>query len=165
MVRVARRRIGPLWPPAAPGAARQSAGAGLPARGDAPFHGHHALHQHHSGRPAAGFPGNREIERRIKSIIRWNAMAMVVRAKKHSGIGGHISTFASPRRSTRSGSTISSTARGTTAGDFIYFQGHASPGIYCPGVHGRPAERERPSNNFRRNWRPAAGCPRIRTPG
>src|SRR3954465_254494 len=42
------------------------------------------------------FPGNREIERRIKSIIRWNAMAMVVRAnKEHHGLGGHISTFAS----------------------------------------------------------------------
>src|SRR5579859_3753845 len=42
------------------------------------------------------FPGSREIERRIKSLVRWNAMAMVVRANKHQpGIGGHISTFAS----------------------------------------------------------------------
>src|SRR5262245_18366312 len=42
------------------------------------------------------YPGNRELERRIKSYIRWNAMAMVVNAnRKHSGIGGHISTFAS----------------------------------------------------------------------
>ena len=42
------------------------------------------------------FPGNREIERRIKSIIRWNAMAMVVRAnREHVGLGGHISTYAS----------------------------------------------------------------------
>ncbi|MDX1565711.1 MAG: hypothetical protein R3236_09910, partial [Phycisphaeraceae bacterium] len=42
------------------------------------------------------YPGNREIERRIKSIIRWNAMAMVVRAnKEYDGIGGHISTYAS----------------------------------------------------------------------
>ncbi len=42
------------------------------------------------------FPGGREIERRIKSLIRWNAMAMVVRAnKEESGIGGHISTYAS----------------------------------------------------------------------
>src|SRR3954471_611473 len=42
------------------------------------------------------YPGNREIERRIKSIIRWNAMAMVHRAnKKDDGLGGHISTFAS----------------------------------------------------------------------
>jgi pyruvate dehydrogenase E1 component len=41
------------------------------------------------------FPGIREIERRIKSIIRWNAMAMVVRAGKYPGLGGHISTYAS----------------------------------------------------------------------
>ncbi|MCA9182696.1 MAG: pyruvate dehydrogenase (acetyl-transferring), homodimeric type, partial [Planctomycetales bacterium] len=42
------------------------------------------------------YPGNRELERRIKSLIRWNAMAMVTRSnKKHDGIGGHISTFAS----------------------------------------------------------------------
>ena len=42
------------------------------------------------------YPGNREIERRIKSIIRWNAMAMVVRAnREEAGIGGHISTYAS----------------------------------------------------------------------
>src|SRR5262249_25425959 len=42
------------------------------------------------------FPGSREIERRIKSLVRWNAMAMVVRANKHQpGIGGHISTYAS----------------------------------------------------------------------
>ena len=42
------------------------------------------------------FPGNREVERRVKSIVRWNAMAMVVRANRESaGIGGHISTYAS----------------------------------------------------------------------
>src|SRR5262245_48434269 len=42
------------------------------------------------------FPGSREIERRIKSLVRWNALAMVVRANKlEEGIGGHISTFAS----------------------------------------------------------------------
>ena len=42
------------------------------------------------------YPGDRELERRIKSIVRWNAMAMVVRANRHRhGIGGHISTFAS----------------------------------------------------------------------
>ena len=40
---------------------------------------------------------NRELERRIKSIVRWNAMAMVVRANKREGSGGHISTFASGR--------------------------------------------------------------------
>ena len=44
----------------------------------------------------SAYPGNREIERRLKSIVRWNAMAMVQRANtRFSGIGGHISTFAS----------------------------------------------------------------------
>ena len=58
------------------------------------------------------FPGNREIERRIKSLIRWNAMAMVVRANKRAdGIGGHISTYASAATLTKSASTTSSAAR------------------------------------------------------
>src|SRR5207253_4673386 len=49
---------------------------------------------HHTHQPR--YPGNRELERRIKSIIRWNAMAMVHRANKHfDSLGGHISTFAS----------------------------------------------------------------------
>ena len=69
------------------------------------------------------FPGSREIERRIKSLVRWNALAMVVKANKlEEGIGGHISTFASaatsrpmrrPRRCTKSASTTSSRARAT----------------------------------------------------
>jgi pyruvate dehydrogenase E1 component len=79
------------------------------------------------------YPGSREIERRIKSIIRWNAMAMVVRANAQSeGIGGHISTYASA-------ATLYEVAfyhffRGPDAergGDLVYFQGHASPGIYA----------------------------------
>ena len=41
------------------------------------------------------FPGNRELERKIKSLVRWNAMAMVLKANKNTNVGGHISTFAS----------------------------------------------------------------------
>jgi pyruvate dehydrogenase E1 component len=79
------------------------------------------------------FPGNREIERRIKNLVRWNAMAMVVRGNKHhDGIGGHISTFASS-------ATLYEIAQnhffhGRTeahTGDMVYFQGHASPGMYA----------------------------------
>src|SRR4051812_19947794 len=40
------------------------------------------------------FPGNRELERKIKSVVRWNAMAMVLKANKNTNVGGHISTFA-----------------------------------------------------------------------
>jgi pyruvate dehydrogenase E1 component len=82
------------------------------------------------------YPGDRRIERRIKSIIRWNAMAMVVRAnKKFPGLGGHISTFASA--ATLYQVALHHFLRGRDAladdgfgGDLVYFQGHASPGIY-----------------------------------
>ena len=97
------------------------------------------------------FPGRREIERRIKSIIRWNAMAMVVRANKASdNIGGHISSFAS-------GATLIEVAqnhflRGPEApggGDIVYFQGHSAPGMYARAyLEGRLSERQ--LENFRR---------------
>ncbi|RMG36571.1 MAG: pyruvate dehydrogenase (acetyl-transferring), homodimeric type [Planctomycetota bacterium] len=79
------------------------------------------------------YPGNREIERRIKSIIRWNAMAMVVRANKlHPGIGGHISTYASCATLYEVGFNHFFHARTDRhPGDFVYFQGHSSPGIYA----------------------------------
>ncbi len=78
------------------------------------------------------YPGDRDIERRIRSIIRWNAMAMVVRANRmFDGLGGHISTYASSatlyevgfHHFFRAGSE-------DVAGDHVFFQGHASPGIY-----------------------------------
>ena len=75
------------------------------------------------------FPGDQEIERRIKSLIRWNALAMVVRANRvdHS-IGGHISTYASAATLFEIG--FNHFFRGRTdqfEGDTIYLQGHASP--------------------------------------
>jgi pyruvate dehydrogenase E1 component len=79
------------------------------------------------------FPGIQEIERRIKSLVRWNAMAMVVRANRASdGIGGHISTYASA--ATLYEVAFNHFFRGKDEdgrGDQIYFQGHASPGIYA----------------------------------
>jgi pyruvate dehydrogenase E1 component len=80
------------------------------------------------------YGGDRAIERRIKSIIRWNAMAMVVRAnKKYNGVGGHISTFASGATLYQVGFNHFFRGRGESGfdGDMIYFQGHASPGIYA----------------------------------
>ncbi|MCW9096542.1 MAG: pyruvate dehydrogenase (acetyl-transferring), homodimeric type, partial [Ignavibacteriaceae bacterium] len=79
------------------------------------------------------FPGNREIERRIKSLIRWNAMAMVVKANKmEEGIGGHISTYASAATLYEIGFNHFFKGKGEGYdGDQIYFQGHASPGIYA----------------------------------
>src|ERR1035437_8495548 len=78
------------------------------------------------------FPGSQEMERRIKSLIRWNALAMVMRANKvEEGIGGHISTYASAATLYEVGFNHCFFAR-TPDGDrdLIYFQGHASPGIY-----------------------------------
>jgi pyruvate dehydrogenase E1 component len=79
------------------------------------------------------FPGNRELERRIKSIVRWNAMAMVVRANKQfEGLGGHISTFASSATLYEIGFNHFFRGRGAVgySGDQVYFQGLASPGMY-----------------------------------
>ncbi len=79
------------------------------------------------------YPGSREIERRIKSIIRWNAMAMVVRANRvENGIGGHISTYASAATLYEVGfNHFFRAPKDNFNGDIIYFQGHASPGIYA----------------------------------
>jgi pyruvate dehydrogenase E1 component len=78
-------------------------------------------------------PGSQEIERRIKSLVRWNAMAMVVRANRVSdGIGGHISTYASAATLYEVGFNHFFRARTQDSdGDLVYFQGHASPGIYA----------------------------------
>ena len=86
------------------------------------------------------YPGDVQLERRIKSIIRWNAMAMVVEANmKSHGIGGHISTYASAATLYEVG--FNHFFRGqdhAEGGDLIYFQGHAAPGIYARAyVEGR----------------------------
>ena len=97
------------------------------------------------------FPGNIEIERRIKSIIRWNAMAMVVRANRdHHGIGGHISTFASSATLYEIGFNHFFRGRSKDQlGDMVYFQGHASPGMYARAfLEGRLTEEQ--LVNFRR---------------
>jgi pyruvate dehydrogenase E1 component len=104
------------------------------------------------------FPGSREIERRIKSLVRWNAMAMVVRANKHQpGIGGHISTYASAATLFEIG--FNHFFRGPDApggGDQVYFQGHASPGIYARAyLEGRLSATK--LENFRRELAAGGG--------
>ncbi len=105
------------------------------------------------------YPGDRALERRIKSIIRWNAMAMVVRANKHEdGIGGHISTYASAANLLEVGFNHFFRGRGESGfdGDLVYFQGHASPGIYARAfLEGRLTEGE--LENFRRELAPGGG--------
>jgi pyruvate dehydrogenase E1 component len=103
-------------------------------------------------------PGNGEIERRIKSLIRWNASAMVVRANKYDpNIGGHISTYAS--LATLSEIGFNHFFRGSydgLPGDLIYYQGHASPGMYARAfLEGRLSEEH--LVNFRHELRDTPG--------
>jgi pyruvate dehydrogenase E1 component len=106
----------------------------------------------------APFPGNWEMERRIKSYVRWNAMAMVVNAnRRHSGLGGHISTYASA--ATLYEVAFNHFLRARTedfAGDLVYFQGHATPGIYARAfLEGRIDERG--LQNFRQELAEGGG--------
>ena len=101
------------------------------------------------------YPGDRDIERTIKSIIRWNAMAMVVKANtKTPGIGGHISTYASS-------ATLNEVAYNhffkgpehKSGGDLIFYQGHGSPGHYARAyLEGRLTKNN--LDNFRRELTP-----------
>ncbi|GAB6282114.1 MAG: pyruvate dehydrogenase (acetyl-transferring), homodimeric type [Ignavibacterium sp.] len=105
------------------------------------------------------FPGDREIERRIKSIIRWNAMAMVVRANKlENGIGGHISTYASVATLYEIGFNHFFKGKNNedNEGDLVFFQGHSSPGIYARAfLEGRLSIEQ--LQNFRRELKPEGG--------
>jgi pyruvate dehydrogenase E1 component len=103
------------------------------------------------------YPGDRAIERRIKSIMRWNAMAMVVKANSNTNVGGHIASFASS-------ATLYEVAqnhffRGRTEdfpGDMVYFQGHAAPGMYARAyMEGRIDEAQ--LQNFRQELAPGGG--------
>jgi pyruvate dehydrogenase E1 component len=104
------------------------------------------------------FPGNEELERRIRRIIRWNAAVMVTRANKHhEGIGGHISTYASSSSLYEVGFNHFFCGKdGLSAGDQIYFQGHAAPGIYARAfLEGRLTEDQ--LDHFRREVVPGEG--------
>lgn len=120
-------------------------GVKLPFTANTPYI--NTIHKRHQ--PA--FPGNREVEWRIRSINRWNAMAMVVRANKESdGIGGHISTFASAAMLYEVGFNHFFKGKDhPDGGDMIYFQGHCAPGVYARAyLEGRLSEEE--LQNFRR---------------
>jgi pyruvate dehydrogenase E1 component len=132
--------------------ARRAAGVNLPFTATTPYQNTIASRQQ------PPFPGSQEMERRIKSLVRWNALAMVVRANKiESGIGGHISTFASA-------ATLYEVAFNhflqahTELGDrdLVYFQGHAAPGMYARAyLEGRiPKEK---LQNFRRELKQGGG--------
>jgi pyruvate dehydrogenase E1 component len=96
------------------------------------------------------FPGDEDMELKIRRIIRWNAAAMVMRAnKKHDGIGGHLSTYASAASLIEVG--FNHFFQGKDApggGDQIFFQGHGAPGVYARAfLEGRLGEAH--LDNFR----------------
>ena len=99
----------------------------------------------------AWFPGDEHIEKRIRRFIRWNAAVMVVKANKYAeGIGGHLSTFASSAALYEVG--FNHFFRGKDdglAGDHVYIQGHAAPGMYARAFLERRLDEER-LDNFRR---------------
>jgi pyruvate dehydrogenase E1 component len=110
------------------------------------------------------YPGDRALERRVESLIRWNAMAMVhSQNKKDAGIGGHISTYSSLATLLEVGFNHffhakyrSATGGPDLPGDFIYFQGHASPGVYARAyLEGRFDDAR--LKNFRHELRDSPG--------
>jgi pyruvate dehydrogenase E1 component len=130
----------------------QKNGVKLPFTANTPY-----INSLHTGEEVP-YPGSREVERRIKSLVRWNAMAMVVRANRiEDGIGGHISTFASS--ATLYEVAFNHFFRGRDDGgdgDMIFFQGHASPGIYARAfLEGRITTAQ--LENFRREFKPEGG--------
>ncbi len=106
------------------------------------------------------YPGDRELEKRVEALIRWNAMAMVHgQNKKDAGIGGHIATYSSLATLLEVGFNHFFRAKypggdgqPDQPGDFIYFQGHASPGVYARAyLEGRFDEQR--LGNFRHELR------------
>ena len=103
------------------------------------------------------FPGDEELERRIRRLVRWNAVAMVLRANsRYPGIGGHLATYASAASLYEVGFNHFFRGKDEDAGDHIYYQGHAAPGIYARAfLEGRLTEDQ--LDHFRREVVPGQG--------
>jgi pyruvate dehydrogenase E1 component len=132
--------------------ARRAAGVNLPFTATTPY-----VNTIPSSQQPA-FPGSQAMERRIKSLVRWNALAMVIRANKlQDGIGGHISTFASA--ATLYEVAFNHFLRAKTEDgdrDIVYFQGHAAPGMYARAfLEGRLSAEK--LANFRREMKEGGG--------
>ena len=132
--------------------------AGVSATGDGTTPYHNTIPKYDE----VPYPGDRKLERRIEALIRWNAMAMVHRQnKKDPGIGGHISTYSSLATLLEVGfnhffRAKYPSAKGDQPGDFIYFQGHASPGVYSRAFLEGRFDEER-LKNFRHELRGEPG--------
>ncbi len=128
--------------------------AGVPATGDVTTPYLNTIPKHDE----VSYPGDRNLERRVEALIRWNAMAMVHKQNKYdAGIGGHISTYSSLATLLEVGFNHFFHAQyGSEPGDFVYFQGHASPGVYARAfLEGRFDESR--LKNFRHELREEPG--------
>jgi pyruvate dehydrogenase E1 component len=132
--------------------------AGVPAVGEVVTPYHNTIPKHDE----VPYPGDRAVERRIEALLRWNAMAMVHKQNKYdAGIGGHISTYSSQATLLEVGfnhffRAKYASEKGEQPGDFIYFQGHASPGVYARAfLEGRFDEQR--LKNFRHELRDTPG--------
>lgn len=98
----------------------------------------------------AGLPGDAYMERQIRALVRWNALAMVLRANKNDDLGGHLASFASSATLYDVGfNHFFRAANERFGGDMIYYQGHCAPGIYARSfLEGRLTEEH--LKNFRR---------------
>ena len=103
------------------------------------------------------FPGDEELERRIRRLVRWNAVAMVLRANsRYAGIGGHLATYASAATLYEVGFNHFFRGKDEEPGDQIFYQGHAAPGIYARAfLEGRLTEDQ--LDHFRREVVPGQG--------
>jgi pyruvate dehydrogenase E1 component len=103
------------------------------------------------------YPGDWRVERRIKSLMRWNAMAMVVKANSTTNVGGHISSYASAATLYEIGfNHFFRAAKDGFTGDQVFFQGHAAPGIYARAfLEGRLSETH--LQNFRQELAEGGG--------
>jgi pyruvate dehydrogenase E1 component len=132
--------------------------AGVPATGDVTTPYQNTIPKYDE----VPYPGDRKLEKRVEALIRWNAMAMVHRQnKKDAGIGGHISTYSSLATLLEVGfnhffRAKYPSAKGDQPGDFIYFQGHASPGVYSRAFLEGRFDEER-LKNFRHELRGEPG--------
>jgi pyruvate dehydrogenase E1 component len=134
--------------------------AGVPAPGDIVTPYQNTIPRHDE----VDYPGDRPLERRLEALLRWNAMAMVHKQNKYdAGIGGHISTYSSQATLLEVGfnhffrAQYDSPSGGPAQpGDFVYFQGHASPGVYARAfLEGRFDEAR--LKNFRHELRGTPG--------
>ncbi len=132
MARSARRRPEARGRAARALSARTTRREGAPQRRLHSVQRQHRVPEHHTAATEEHMPGDAELENRIRSYVRWNAMAMVMRANKHTNVGGHIASFASAATLYDVGFNHFWRAQSETfGGDLVFVQGHSAPGVYA----------------------------------